>query len=72
MVLWHDWGLGPIGISNSGPATDEEEREEREGGDEERRVRGREDRWRRAWVLCGSKRSVRRWVEETEKRRAGS
>jgi hypothetical protein len=28
---------------------------------------GRENRWRRAWILGGSRKAVRRWVEEREK-----
>lgn len=52
MRLWHTWGLGM-------DFTGKEETEE-EG-------MGKENRWRRAWILAQSRRGVRKWVEEREK-----
>ena len=37
-----------------------------EGGTADER-RGREARWRRAWVLMDGRRAVRRWVDERGK-----
>lgn len=44
-----------------------------EGKDQEKekdaaRAKEKGDRWRRAWVLCGSRKAVRRWVQESTAR----
>ncbi|KAE8542624.1 hypothetical protein D1P53_001405 [Cryptococcus gattii VGV] len=59
MRLWNDWGLdrprGDTEISIRAP------------NDEEEGKKGKESRWRRAWVLAQSRKAVRRWVEGLEK-----
>ncbi|KIR99646.1 cyclin-dependent protein kinase regulator [Cryptococcus deuterogattii 2001/935-1] len=59
MRLWNDWGLDrpreDTKISIRSP------NEEGEGR------KGKESRWRRAWVLAQSRKAVRRWVEGLEK-----
>jgi hypothetical protein len=51
--LWRDWGCGPPEFDRTADG--------REDGRE-----GREDRWRRAWILAESRKAVRRWVEESK------
>ncbi|ADV22622.1 cyclin-dependent protein kinase regulator [Cryptococcus gattii E566] len=59
MRLWNDWGLdrprGDTKISIRAPNEEEEGK------------KGKESRWRRAWVLAQSRKAVRRWVEGLEK-----
>lgn len=56
MHAWRDWGVDvPVGVDWGGRRESKEER------------KGREDRWRRAWILAESRRGVRRWVEERER-----
>lgn len=44
------------------------EGKEQEKDKEAARAKGKGDRWRRAWVLCGSRKAVRRWVQESTAR----
>lgn len=59
MRLWNDWGLdrprGDTKISIRAPNEEEEGK------------KGKESRWRRAWVLAQSRKAVRRWVEGLER-----
>ncbi|WRT68355.1 uncharacterized protein IL334_005331 [Kwoniella shivajii] len=58
MKVYNGWGIGtPRGTTNSGFHMSQH--------DEERT--GKENRWRRAWVLAQSRKAVRRWLEEREK-----
>nr|XP_019011439.1 cyclin-dependent protein kinase regulator [Kwoniella pini CBS 10737]OCF50220.1 cyclin-dependent protein kinase regulator [Kwoniella pini CBS 10737] len=56
MKLYSDWGLDKLQGSDSSGLADSDERQ-----------KGKENRWRRAWVLAQSKKAVRRWLEEREK-----
>lgn len=49
MRLYREWGLG---VPGAGGAVPEEE------------SRAYQDRWRRAWVLAESRKTVRKWVAE--------
>ena len=64
MNLWNDWGISDgtaAGVvSEAGDGKDEV------GG----RRKEKEDRWRRCWILCESRKAVRRWVEERDKAEA--
>ncbi|WVQ82001.1 hypothetical protein IAT38_004128 [Cryptococcus sp. DSM 104549] len=61
MTLWNDWGMdyprGAVKREESG-VSEEDKEEER---------KGKETRWRRAWVLAQGRKAVRRWVEERKK-----
>jgi len=59
MRLYHDWGVTPptgMQWTEEGVLAWEDGRE------------GREGRWRRAWILCESRKAVRKWVDEWGKR----
>ncbi|OXH31594.1 cyclin-dependent protein kinase regulator [Cryptococcus neoformans] len=59
MRLWNDWGLDrPKGVIQRNKRTANKEEEER---------KIKESRWRRAWVLAQSRKTVRRWIEGLEK-----
>ena len=56
MRVWDDWGLMPQrGVLSGAKRDGREERMERE------------NRWRRAWILAESRKTVRRWIEERER-----
>ncbi|OCF42707.1 cyclin-dependent protein kinase regulator [Kwoniella heveanensis CBS 569] len=59
MNLWNDWTVTEP--SQRSPAV--------ESGPDEDSV-GRENRWRRAWVLAQSRKAVRRWLDERDERKA--
>lgn len=76
MVLYKDWDWGSG--SGSGLSTDADVSNAEAGvgeeNDEDKKIRmiSKENRWRRAWVLCEGRKAVRRWVEENERRLGGA
>jgi hypothetical protein len=80
MVLWHDWGNAPTlgrgedaadvrNMSAAGSrATMDGDHRKAQKQDEREKEKEKGNRWRRAWVLCTSRKAVRRWVEETAAR----
>ena len=80
MRLWRDWGLEPLspqsqrgtgGESGSGAGQNDGAHEAHVHSDKdewEAGRKGREARWRRAWILAQGKRAVRKWVEQNEAR----
>lgn len=56
MVLRNDWGISSASENGVPKNTDRESKRKE-----------KEDRWRRSWILCESRKAVRRWVEEREK-----
>lgn len=62
MVLRNDWGISSTSdISGEGNVSGNV------NVNTESRRKEKEDRWRRSWILCESRKAVRRWVEEREK-----